>query len=149
MLIRFDPFRDFDRMTQALAGQLQGIRSATMPMDAYREGDRFIVCFDLPGVEPDTIDLTVEKNVLTVRAERSWTPAEGQDVVVTERPQGAFSRQLFLGESLDPEGLTASYNLGVLTLNIPVAEQAKPRRVEISSSATPHRIEAPATAGTH
>src|SRR5262245_25399979 len=102
-LMRFDPFRELDRMAQLLTQPSGGLRQLTMPMDAYREGDQFVVRFDLPGVDPGSIDLTVERNVLTVRAERKWSPAEGQDVVVAERPQGTFTRQLFLGESLDTD----------------------------------------------
>jgi HSP20 family protein len=130
MLMRFDPFRELDRLSQQ-AGPSPRVPS--MPMDAYRQGEHFMVHFDLPGVDPSSIDLTVEKNVLTVTAERSWQREEGQDVVVTERPQGRFSRQLFLGEGLDAERVEASYDNGVLTMTIPVAEQAKPRKVEISS----------------
>jgi HSP20 family protein len=103
-------------------------------MDAYRHGDSFLVHFDLPGVDPPSIELTVEKNVLTVRAERTSQRAEDDEVVVAERPQGTFSRQVFLGEGLDPDRIEARYDSGVLTLTIPVAEQAKPRRVEIVSS---------------
>jgi HSP20 family protein len=132
MLMRFDPFRDFDRFTQALTSQGAG-RLASMPMDAYREGDNFIVDFDLPGVDPGSIDLTVEKNALTVRAQRSWEPKESQEVLISERPQGTFSRQLFLGEGLDADKIQASYNNGVLRLTIPVAEQAKPRKVQITA----------------
>jgi HSP20 family protein len=134
-LMRFDPFRELDRMAQLLTQPSGGLRQLTMPMDAYREGDQFVVRFDLPGVDPDSIDLTVERNVLTVRAERKWSPAEGQDVVVAERPQGTFTRQLFLGESLDTDRVAASYDQGVLTLRIPVAEQAKPRKVEVTAGA--------------
>jgi HSP20 family protein len=128
--MRYDPFREFDRLTQQGWGGTSE-RQAVMPMDAYREGDHFVVHFDLPGVEPPSIDLTVEKNVLNVSAERTWRPEDGQEVVVSERPQGSFSRQLFLGESLDTEHIEASYDNGVLTVRVPVAEQAKPRRVEI------------------
>ena len=128
MLMRFDPFRELDRWT----AQLSGSRPPVMPMDAYREGDHFTVHFDLPGVNPGSIDLTVEKNVLTVRAERGWQPRDGQEVLVTERPQGAFTRQLFLGDSLDAERIQANYDNGVLTVSIPVAEAAKPRKVEIT-----------------
>lgn len=133
MLMRFDPFRELafrelDRMSQ-IGG---GLPQHTMPIDAYRDGDQFVIRVDLPGVDRDSIELTAEKNVLTVRAERTWKPEEGQDVVVAERPQGSFSRQLFLGESLDIDRVTASYDQGVLTLVVPVAEQAKPRRVEIA-----------------
>lgn len=129
MLMRFDPFREMDRLSQQAFGS--SARMPVMPMDAYREGDHFVVHFDLPGVEPGSIDLTVEKNVLTVRAVRTWQPAEGDEMVVAERPRGEFSRQLFLGESLDASHLEAHYENGVLTLVIPVAEAAKPRKVEI------------------
>lgn len=104
-----------------------------MAMDAYRHDARFVVHFDVPGVDPSSIDLTVEKDVLTITAERRWEPAEGDQVLASERPQGSFSRQLFLGEGLDAERIEASYDQGVLTVSVPVAEQAKPRRVEISS----------------
>ena len=130
MLMRFDPFRELDRLTQPTFGTP---RPPVMPMDAYRQGDSFVVHFDLPGVDPASIDLTVEKNVLTVSAQREWQPSEDQQVVATERPQGSFSRQLFLGEGLDSEHVEASYEAGVLTVTIPVAEQAKPRKVEITA----------------
>ncbi len=131
-ILRFDPFRDFDRMAQLLTQNAGTARQVAMPMDAYRDGDRFIVHFDLPGVDPESIDLTVEKNVLTVRAERAWQPHEGQEVIVSERPQGTFTRQLFLGDSLDAEEVQASCEDGVLTLTIPVAAQAQPRKVQIT-----------------
>jgi HSP20 family protein len=138
MLMRFDPFRELDRLTQGL-----GARQAVMAMDAYRRGDQFFVHFDLPGVDASSIDLTVEKNVLTVSAERSWSREDGTDVVVSERPQGRFSRQLFLGEGIDADRIEASYDNGVLTVTIAVAEQAKPRKVEISSgSGRPEAIDA-------
>jgi HSP20 family protein len=134
MLLRFDPvFREFDRLTQDLWRNQGRPGVSAMPMDAYREGDQFTVHFDLPGVDPSSIDLTVEKNVLTVRAERSWPRTEGQEIVVSERPQGTFSRQLFLGESLDADRIAADYRNGVLTLRLPVAEAAKPRKVEIQA----------------
>jgi HSP20 family protein len=129
MLMRFDPFRELDRLTQ---DRWSG-RAPVMPMDAYREDDHFVVHFDVPGVDPDSIDLTVEKNVLTVSAERRWQPGDGVEVVATERLQGSFSRQLFLGESLDSDRIDAQYTNGVLTVTIPVAEQAKPRKIEIGS----------------
>jgi HSP20 family protein len=147
MLMRFDPFRDLDRMAQLVNQQSDSPRVLSMPMDAYRDGDRFVVHFDLPGVDPDSIDLTVEKNVLTVRAERSWEPTENQDVLISERPRGVFSRQLFLGDSLDVDRIDAAYRNGVLTLTIPVAEQAKPRKVEIhAGNGEAHSIPATATA---
>ena len=140
MLMRFDPFRDFDRLTQQLRGDSG--RRAWMPMDAYRHGDHYVVHFDLPGVDPGSIDLTVDKNVLTVKAERSWQPAEGDEVLVSERTQGSFTRQLLLGESLDADRIEACYDNGVLTLTIPVAEEAKPRKVEITHGGGPKAIEA-------
>ncbi len=130
MLMRFDPLRDFDRLLQQTTS---GGRPPVMPMDAFRHEDRFVVHFDVPGVDASSIELTVEKNVLTVSAERRWEPAEGDQVLVSERPQGSFSRQLFLGEGLDADRIEASYDNGVLSVTVPVAEQAKPRRVEISS----------------
>ncbi len=129
MLMRFDPFRQFDRLTS----ELWNSNRSVMAMDAYRHGDSFVVHFDLPGIDPGSIDLTVDRNVLTVKAERRWAPAEGQEVLTAERPQGSFSRQLFLAESLDADHIEATYDAGVLTLRIPVAEKAKPRRVEIAS----------------
>ena len=130
MLMRTDPFREFDRLTEQVFGTRT--RPAVMPMDAYREDDHFVVRFDLPGVDPSSVDLTVEKNVLTVSAERQWQPADHQQIVASERPQGTFRRQLFLGDSLDVERVEAGYDDGVLTVTVPVAEQAKPRKVEIT-----------------
>ena len=137
MLMRFDPFREFDRVTQ---DRWTAGRMPAMPMDAYRQGDKFFVHFDLPGVDPGSIDLTVEQNVLTVSAERRWQGDETTEIVVSERPQGTFSRQLFLGETLDVEQLDARYDAGVLTLTIPVAERAKPRRIEVSSNGREDRV---------
>jgi HSP20 family protein len=136
MLMRFDPFRDLDRLTQNLWGSGDVRRLNAVPMDAYRKGSEFVVHFDVPGINPDSIELTVEKNVLTVSAERTrhWGE-EAEEVVVAERPVGSFSRQLFLGETLDSERIEASCDNGVLTLRIPVAEAAKPRKVSISSGA--------------
>jgi len=144
MLMRFDPFRELDRLTQQVWGPTQG--RVGMPMDAYRHDDRFIVHFDLPGVDPDSIDLTVERNVLTIQAQRSWQRGEGEEWLAAERPQGTFSRQLFLGEALDVDHLEANYDNGVLTLTIPVAEQAKPRKVEIASGGGRKAIEADSSA---
>jgi HSP20 family protein len=137
MLMRTDPFRDVDRLAQQLFGNSgTWSRPAAMPLDAYRSGNEFVIAFDLPGVDPEAIELNIERNVLTVRAERRPNPV-GQDVEmqVAERPLGVFSRQLFLGDMLDTERVAASYEAGVLTLRIPVAEQAKPRRIEISNAA--------------
>ena len=130
MLMRTDPFRDLDRLTQQLLGT--PARPALMTMDAWRDGDEFVVEFDLPGVSPDSVDLGVERNVLTVKAERP--PLNGdRELIAAERPRGVFSRQLILGDNLDMDNVGASYNAGVLTVRIPVAEQAKPRRITISA----------------
>ncbi len=129
MLMRFDPFRELDQVAQQV---LRPTVRAGAPMDAYRHGDAFVVQFDLPGVDPSSIDLTVEKNVLSVTATRQRSFGEGDEVLVAERPQGEFRRQLFLGEQLDTENIAADYDNGVLTLRLSVAEQAKPRKVEIS-----------------
>jgi HSP20 family protein len=131
MLVRTDPFRQFDRLAEQVFGTVA--RPAAMPMDAWRDGHEFIVEFDLPGVEPQSIALDVERNVLTVKAERK--PSTGPDVelVASERPRGVFSRQVILGDMLDAERIEASYNAGVLRLAIPVAEKAKPRKIAISS----------------
>jgi HSP20 family protein len=130
MLMRFDPFREMDRVTD----QLLGRAAPAIPMDAVRKGHQVVVYFELPGVDQDSIDLTVERNVLTLRAERRWQPAEDEEVLASERRQGAFTRQLFLGETLDANGIDASYKDGVLTVIIPVAETAKPRRVNIGAT---------------
>lgn len=130
MLMRTDPLRDFDRLTQQFFGPA---RPAAMQMDAYRSEGDLIVHFDLPGIDPETIDLDVERNVLSVRAERRSSAPEGADLIVAERPTGTFTRELFLGDTLDTERIDASYDAGVLTVRIPVAEQAKPRRIQITS----------------
>jgi len=141
MLMHFDPFRDFDRLTeQLLRGRMAAPRM--MPMDAFRHGDHFVVHFDLPGVDPDSIELTVENHALTVKAERSWHELEGDDVVAAERPVGTFTRQLVLGDSLDTERIEASYDQGVLTLTIPVAERAQPKKVSVTSGSRPKVIDA-------
>jgi len=140
MLMRTDPFRDFDRLTEAVWGT-RG-RPAVMPMDAYREDSSFVVHLDLPGVSADSIDLTVEQNVLTVHAERKPPVGDGAERVVDECPYGVFSRQLFLGDTLDSDQLTADYEAGVLTLRIPIAEKAKPRKVEIRGGVDRREINA-------
>jgi HSP20 family protein len=146
MLMRTDPFRELDRLTQQVFGNSPGTwsRPTAMPMDAYRDGDRFVVCFDLPGVPADAIDLDVERNVLTVKAERRPVASgEHVEMQVAERPLGAFSRQLFLGDTLDTERIEASYDAGVLTLRIPIAEKAKPRKIAVSSTDNePRQIDA-------
>ncbi|MGH4025840.1 MAG: Hsp20/alpha crystallin family protein [Pseudonocardiaceae bacterium] len=139
MLMRTDPFRDLDRLSQQLFGSQHGTwsRPTAMPMDAYRSGDEFVVAFDLPGVSPDAIDLDVERNVLTVKAERRpITTGDNVEMQVAERPLGVFSRQLFLGDTLDAEHISANYDAGVLTLRIPIAAKAKPRKITISGTDT-------------
>jgi len=133
MLLRTDPFRDLDRLTQQVLGTNGTLaRPSVMPMDAWREGDTFHVEFDLPGVDADSIDLDVERNVVTVKAERP-PRASDAELVAAERPRGVFSRQLILGDNLDTQHITASYDTGVLTLQIPVAERAKPRKISVTS----------------
>ena len=132
MLLRnTDPFRDFDRLTQQLLGTTN--RPAVMPMDAWREGDRFVIEFDLPGVSAESIDLDIERNVLTVRAERVAGNGDWE-MLASERARGAFSRQLVLGDNLDLERVEASYDNGVLRLLVPVAERAKPRKIQVGHS---------------
>jgi len=141
MLMRTDPFRELDRLTQQVLGT--AARPAAMPMDAYRLGDSFYIHLDLPGIEPKSIDLTVEQNVLTVRAERvPAVQADGVQMIVAERPSGAFTRQVFLGETLDTDNIAADYAAGVLTLTIPVHEAAKPRSIQVSSSDTKQAVTA-------
>jgi HSP20 family protein len=132
MLMRTDPFRELDRLTQQVLGT--AARPAAMPMDAYRRGDDFYIHLDLPGIRADSITLTVEQNVLTVRADRVPVDTGGLQMIVAERPYGTFSRQVFLGETLDAEGISADYAAGVLTLTIPVREAAKPRSIQVTSS---------------
>jgi HSP20 family protein len=130
MLMRFDPWREFDRLTSQMWGDTRALRS--MPMDAYRHDDQFVIHFDIPGIDPDSIELTVEKNVLTVTARRTFDRSKTEELIVSERPQGVFTRQVFLGEGLDVDELEASYDAGVLTLFVPVLEAAKPRRIPIA-----------------
>jgi HSP20 family protein len=139
MLMRTDPFRELDRLTQQVFGT--SARPAFMPMDAWRENDTFHLEFDLPGVRADSIDLDVERNVLTVRAERPVQETAGEQVAA-ERPRGMFSRQLILGDNLDLDNITASYVDGVLKLQVPVAEKAKPRKIAVESSDSKRTIEA-------
>ena len=139
MLVRYDPFRQFDRAFRSSDRRFD--RYSWMPMDAVRHEHQIELRFDLPGVSPESIDVEVERNVVTVRAERSWQPPEGAELLAQERLQGSVSRQVMLGESLDTERLEATYDAGVLTLTIPVAEQAKPRKVEIHVGA-PEAIDA-------
>lgn len=129
MLMRFDPFRELDRLTDGASGRR--LATPVMGMDAYRQGDHVTVHFDLPGVDPDSIDITVEKNQLTVHAERDWQPSDDVEVIASERPQGSFTRSMFLGEGLDTDRIDADYDNGVLTLTVPVAETAKARKISV------------------
>jgi HSP20 family protein len=135
MLMRTDPFRELDRVAQQVFGT--AARPAAMPIDAYRKGDEFVVLFDLPGCDPASINLTVERNVLAVHAERRRPTDDDVELLIGERPTGTFSRQLFLAETLDSERIVADYTDGVLRLLVPVKEQAKPRRVDISVGGNP------------
>ncbi len=145
MLMRSDPFRELDRaFSQILAGGAD--RPVAAPMDAYRHGESFVAHLDLPGVDPGSIDVSVEQNVLTVTAERHWSPVDGDQVLSAERPQGRFTRQLFLGNALDTEKIHATYENGVLTITMPIADKAKPRKIEITAtSKSPEPIEATAS----
>jgi len=136
MLMRTDPFRELDRLTQQVFGTHgTPARPAVMPMDAWRSGDTFLVEFDLPGVQPDSIDIDVERNVVTVKAERPMRGDDETEVIAAERPRGLFSRQLILGDTLDTDAIAAHYDAGVLRLEIPVAEKAKPRKISIEQGA--------------
>jgi HSP20 family protein len=127
VLTSFDPFfRDLERLTESVTA-----RKRVIPADAYRSGDEFVVHFDVPGIEPDSVEVTVEKNVLSVTAEREWRPEASDQVVLAERPFGKFSRQLYLSDNLNTDRIEAHYDRGVLTLRIPVSERAKPRKVQV------------------
>ncbi|MBF6090156.1 Hsp20 family protein [Nocardia cyriacigeorgica] len=139
MLMRTDPFRDLDRLTQQVFGTVA--RPAVMPMDAWREGDEFLVEFDLPGIDPASLDLDVERNVVTVRATRPELTGD-REMIAAERSRGVFSRQLFLGEGLDTDHIRADYTDGVLRLSIPVAEKAKPRKIAVERAERRQAIDA-------
>ena len=138
MLVRSDPFRDLDRFTQQVLGT--AARPAVMPMDAWRDGEEFVVEFDLPGIDEQSLDLDIERNVVTVRARRPDVDP-GREMLATERPRGVFSRQLVLGDNLDTDRIQASYRAGVLRLQIPVAEKAKPRKITVDHSDRPQAID--------
>ncbi|MEU1534131.1 Hsp20/alpha crystallin family protein [Streptomyces fagopyri] len=135
MLMRTDPFRELDRFTQHLMGPGTWTRPSVMPMDAYRDGDQYVIAFDLPGIAPDALNIDVERNMLTVRAER-LPPArsESAQTELSERPQGVFSRQVVLADTLDTERIAADYDAGILTLRIPIAERARPRKISVRST---------------
>jgi HSP20 family protein len=144
MLTRFDPVADFDRLSSELFGAMQR-RGTHMPIDAYRHGDHWVVKVDLPGVDPGSVDLTVDRNVLRIEAARDWQPEEGDTVLAAERPRGRFARQLVLGEDIETSAIKADYRDGVLTVTLPVAEAAKPKKVAISMGAAgeaPRAVEA-------
>jgi HSP20 family protein len=128
-VMRFDPFGDFDRLSTPVRGRPRSVLS----MDAVRRGDQVVVHFDLPGVDPGSVEVTVEKNLLTVNAERPTDQVEGEQVFVNERPTGRFSRQLRLGDGLDVGQVHADYHNGVLTVTLPVGDEIRPRRVEINT----------------
>lgn len=138
MLLRFDPFRDFDRLTEQMLGSSRTARP--MPMDVYRSGDHYVLHFDVPGIDPGTVDLSVEDNMLTVRAVRPARTSEGVEFLVAERPTGEFSRQLVLGNGLDLAGIAATFDAGVLTVTIPVAETAKPRKITVTAGGTGPKV---------
>lgn len=143
MLMRTDPFQEIDRIAQRLLGTSgTWTRPTAMPMDAYREGDEYVIALDLPGVDPDAIDVDVERNMLTVRAERRpQAKTENVQMELSERPLGVFSRQVMLADTLDVENIKGDYDAGVLTLRIPIAERAKPRKIAISATGDGSRRE--------
>jgi HSP20 family protein len=128
-LVRTGPFRELDRVASQVFGTVA--RPAAMPMDAWRDGDKFVIEFDLPAIDPERVELDVERNVLTVRAERLSPTGPDVELIASERPRGMFSRQVILGDTLDMENIRATYHSGVLRLKIPVAERAKPRKISI------------------
>ncbi|MFJ5779045.1 Hsp20/alpha crystallin family protein [Streptomyces sp. NPDC093094] len=144
MLMRTDPFREMDRIVQQLSGTSgTWSKPSVMPMDAYREGDAYVIAFDLPGVSTEAIDIDVERNMLTVKAERRpVAKADSVKMELSERPLGVFSRQIMLADTLDTEHIQAGYDAGVLTLRIPIAERAKPRKISIGTGAGPRQISA-------
>jgi HSP20 family protein len=147
MLMRFDPFRDLDRVADSFDQVFR--RAATaVPMDAVRHGDQVFLSFDLPGVDPDAIDVTVERDTLTVSATRRFERGEGDEVLAGERPQGTFTRRVLLGQTLDTSRLEAAYDHGVLTITLPVAESAQPRKIAVGGSNRSDAIEAESTPAT-
>ena len=140
MLMRTDPFRELDRLAQQVLGTVA--RPAAMPMDAWQEDKEFVVAFDLPGVKADSVDLDIERNVLTVKAERPDPAGKDTEMIASERPRGVFSRQLILGDTLEVENIKATYDAGVLTLRIPVGEKAQPRKIQIETKGSKHEIAA-------
>ena len=141
MLLRYDPFRELDRAAEGLWAN----RTPAIPMDAVRHGDRVFITFDLPGVDPDAIDLTVERGTLTLKAERRFQRSEGDQVLADERRQGTFTRRVLLGDTLDTGRLEAAYDHGVLSVTIPVAEAAQPRKIAVGGTHAQEAIETTAS----
>jgi len=135
-VMRFDPFRDLDRLTEQMLGVPVGSTRAPrfMPMDLYRSGDHYVLHADLPGVDPGSVDVSVDNGTLTVRAERSGRTEESVEWLTSERFTGSYMRQLTLGEGVDADRIGATYENGVLTVTIPMAEKAKPRRIQIDTN---------------
>ena len=130
MLMRFDPFSEIDRLMQPTWNA-----RASVPLDVYRKGDQFILRADLPGFNPDSLDVSIERNMLSIKAERSWAPSDGDEVLVAERPQGSFTRRLFLSDDLDAEHIVAQYENGVLTVKVPIAASARTRKIKVELGA--------------
>jgi HSP20 family protein len=141
MLLQNDPFRDIDAWFERMTGRSSSNDSWPMPMDAYKRGNDLWVDIDLPGVAADSVDIDVERNVLTVTAQRSWERKEGDQVYLAERHRGSFRRQVHLGDGLDADRIEARYNDGVLTLQIPVAEKAQPRKIEVQTGSASRTID--------
>jgi HSP20 family protein len=129
----YDPFRDLDRIASSLFDTRRGPRR--MPMDLYRDGDHYVMTADLPGIDPGSVDIDVDGQLLTIRAERTLASGDGVKWITREREAASFLRQLNLGQGVDTEGIAATYNNGVLTVTIPVSEKAKPRKVEVTTDA--------------
>ena len=138
MATTFDPFRELDRMASALLDTRQGPR--LMPMDLYRDGDHYVLAADLPGIDPGSVDIDVDGQLLTIRAERTLRSNEGVKWLARERQSGSFLRQLNVGSGVDTEHISASYESGVLLVTIPVSERAKPRRIEVSTSGSGQQV---------
>jgi HSP20 family protein len=141
-VLRFDPFRDLDRMTEQLLGASTGSARVPrfMPMDLYRSGDHYVLHADLPGIDPGSVDVHVDNGTLTIRAERSGRTEQDVQWLASERFTGTFQRQLALGEGIDTDAISATYDNGVLSVTIPVAEKAKPRRIEVSGQSAPRQV---------
>jgi HSP20 family protein len=139
MAMNFDPFRDLDRLTGALLDP-RSMSPRLMPMDLYREGDHYVLSADMPGIDPGSVDVDVDGQLLTIRAERTLASHEGVKWITRERQAGSFLRQLNLGQGIDTEKISASYDNGVLSVTIPVSERAKPRKIEIATAADSNTV---------